>query len=115
MWRRFGAGRALLHRYAFGRTACGTRLLSHFRVIEHEVRAQHTRQWPRGTEIGFENALKLAVKQYVPIDQKSPAAGDITFIAAHANGFPKVRNLLTVSPALIRLNIRIGAVRAFLR
>ena len=69
---------------------------SQFRVIEHEVRTQHTRQWPRGTEIGFENALKLFVKQYVPLKQKSPTAGDITFIAAHANGFPKVRAIRAV-------------------
>ncbi|KIY02426.1 uncharacterized protein Z520_02565 [Fonsecaea multimorphosa CBS 102226] len=65
------------------------RRLSYFRVIEHEVRAQHTRHWPRGTEVGYENALKLSVKQYIPHEQKNPAPGDITFIAAHANGFPK--------------------------
>lgn len=64
--------------------------LSHFLVHEHIVPAQHTRQWPRGTEIGHENALKLAVKQYIPKDNLTPNPGDITFIAAHANGFPKV-------------------------
>jgi hypothetical protein len=71
-------------------TVRGARRLSHFRVVEHENRAQHTRHWPRGTEVGFENALKLAVKQYVPLDEKGSAPGDITFIAGHANGFPKV-------------------------
>ncbi|KIW19185.1 hypothetical protein PV08_03479 [Exophiala spinifera] len=63
--------------------------ISHFRVLEHTVPAQHTRHWPRGTEIGYENALKLAVKQYVPLGNPKPGPGDITFIAAHANGFPK--------------------------
>ncbi|KAK6387539.1 hypothetical protein LTS17_000808 [Exophiala oligosperma] len=63
--------------------------ISHFRVLEHIVPAQHTRHWPRGTEIGYENSLKLAVKQYVPLRNPNPSPGDITFIAAHANGFPK--------------------------
>ncbi|EXJ53660.1 uncharacterized protein A1O5_13112 [Cladophialophora psammophila CBS 110553] len=70
--------------------SCGSRrCLSQFRVIEHEVRAQHTRHWPRGTEIGYENALKLSVKQYIPHDRKNPMPSDVTFIGAHANGFPK--------------------------
>lgn len=64
--------------------------ISHYRVIEHVVPAQHTRHWPRGTEIGYENAFKLAVKQYIPRENDNPQDGDITFIAAHANGFPKV-------------------------
>lgn len=67
-----------------------TRFISHFRVREHTLPAQHTRHWPRGTEIGYENALQLAVKQYVPLSNPNPRSSDITFIAAHANGFPKV-------------------------
>ncbi|KAL2435165.1 Type I acyl-CoA thioesterase mpaH [Exophiala dermatitidis] len=63
--------------------------LSRFRVIEHVVPTQHTRQWPRGTEVGYENALSLAVKQYVPKSNPEPQLGDITFIAAQGNGFPK--------------------------
>ncbi|EXJ92588.1 hypothetical protein A1O3_01140 [Capronia epimyces CBS 606.96] len=63
--------------------------LSRFRVIEHVVPAQHTRRWPRGTEVGYENALRLAVKQYVPKTNPEPQPGDITFIATHGNGFPK--------------------------
>ncbi|KIW35034.1 uncharacterized protein PV07_01762 [Cladophialophora immunda] len=65
------------------------RSLSQFRVIEHEVRTQHTRHWPRGTEVGCENALRLSVKQYIPHERRNPVPSDITFIAAHANGFPK--------------------------
>lgn len=77
------------------------RCLSNFWVHEHIVPAQHTRQWPRGTEIGHENALKLAVKQYVPKDNSTPTLGDITFIAAHANGFPKVSILGIALPLTI--------------
>jgi len=66
-----------------------SRALSHFRVTEHIPPTQHTRHWPRGTEVGYENALKLAVKQYVPLTNLDPQPGDVTFVAAHANGFPK--------------------------
>jgi hypothetical protein len=67
--------------------------LSHFQVIQHVLPAQHTRHYPRGTEIGCENALKLGVKEYIPKDNLDPQPGDITIIAAHANGFPKVFSL----------------------
>lgn len=88
-----GYGCALVSRRALAGVIHGRRGLSHFRVIEHEVRTQHTRHWPRGTEIGHENALKLAVKQYIPLEQDSSTPGDVTFVAAHANGFPKVGTL----------------------
>jgi hypothetical protein len=35
--------------------------------------------------------LHLAVKQYIPLDNPNPQPGDVTILAAHANGFPKVR------------------------
>lgn len=66
------------------------RSLSRFRVVEHVAPAQHTRHWPRGAEVGYEDALKLAVKQYIPEGNPNPRSGDVTIIAAHANGFPKV-------------------------
>jgi hypothetical protein len=31
----------------------------------------------------------MAVKQYTPLNNPNPKPGDITIIAAHANGFPK--------------------------
>ncbi|OCT49969.1 toxin biosynthesis protein [Cladophialophora carrionii] len=37
----------------------------------------------------MKNDLKLAVKQYVPYNERTTTLGDVTFIAAHANGFPK--------------------------
>ncbi|KIX07225.1 uncharacterized protein Z518_01878 [Rhinocladiella mackenziei CBS 650.93] len=84
------AQRPPLRRRAIGvKSVHQSRHLSHFRVLEHIVPAQHTRHWPRGTEVGYENALKLAVKQYVPNDNSNPQADYITFIATHANGFPK--------------------------
>ncbi|OAG34837.1 hypothetical protein AYO21_10999 [Fonsecaea monophora] len=86
---RGGSGSSTIGRCLKANIPSFRRSLSQFRVIEHEVRAQHTRHWPRGTEVGYENSLRLAVKQYVPHERRDPAPDDITFIAAHANGFPK--------------------------
>ncbi|KAK5736548.1 hypothetical protein LTR17_007367 [Elasticomyces elasticus] len=63
--------------------------MSHFRVLEHTVRCQHTRERPAGAELGRENDLRLHVKQYIPKTNDQPKSGDVTIIGAHANGFPK--------------------------
>lgn len=61
----------------------------HFRIKEHKIEASHIRGWPRSTATKQEEVLHLAVKQYTPLSNTSPKPGDITIIAAHANGFPK--------------------------
>lgn len=61
----------------------------HFRIDEHKIEASHIRGFPRSTSTKQEEVLHLAVKQYTPLDNTSPKPGDITIIAAHANGFPK--------------------------
>ena len=60
-----------------------------FRVIEHTVRCQHTRDRPAGAELGRENDLRLHVKQYVPRATQRSRPGDVTIIGAQANAFPK--------------------------
>ncbi|KAF4556919.1 Alpha/beta hydrolase-like protein 5 [Elsinoe fawcettii] len=60
-----------------------------FTVKEHIVPCSHIRQYNRATLSGKEERLRLAVKQYVPQDNPNPQEGDITILAAHANGFPK--------------------------
>lgn len=60
-----------------------------FHVVEHIVPAQHIRDFPRAVLQAEETVLHLHVKQYIPIDNPNPEAGDITIIGAHANGFPK--------------------------
>jgi len=60
-----------------------------FRIIEHTLRCQHTRDRPAGAERGRENDLKLHVKQYIPHDISDPSPGDVTIIGAQANAFPK--------------------------
>lgn len=65
------------------------RCLSSFKVIEHVVKCQHTRDRPAGAELGHENDLRLHVKQYLPYNNPSPQHGDVTLIGLHANGFAK--------------------------
>jgi len=60
-----------------------------FRVTEHVVPCCHIRQYPFATIDGADHELHLAVKQYTPLDNLHPQPGDATFLAAHANGFPK--------------------------
>ncbi|QKX55833.1 uncharacterized protein TRUGW13939_02931 [Talaromyces rugulosus] len=60
-----------------------------FRVVEHVVPGQYIREYPRATSTSQEETLHLAVKQYIPLDNPNPKPGDVTIIAAHANGFPK--------------------------
>lgn len=61
-----------------------------FRTHEHIVPGQHIREYPAATANGQEEPLSLHIKQYVPLNNLNPTAGDVTIIAAHANGFPKV-------------------------
>lgn len=63
---------------------------SPFRIVEHVVPSQHIREYPAATANSQEETLHLAVKQYIPLDNPNPRAGDVTILAAHANGFPKV-------------------------
>jgi hypothetical protein len=61
-----------------------------FTVTEHTSPCSYIRQYPHGVKRD-EAVLQLAVKEYRP---RNPSASDeesVTVIAAHGNGFPKVR------------------------
>ncbi|KAL5332228.1 Alpha/beta hydrolase family-domain-containing protein [Aspergillus crustosus] len=60
-----------------------------FRIVEHVVPCQHIREYPGATADEQEDVLNLTVKQYIPLDNPNPQPGDVTILAAHANGFPK--------------------------
>lgn len=60
----------------------------YYRIDEHKLEGSHIRGFPRATATTQEDILYLAVKQYTPLNY-TPKSGDITIIAAHANGFPK--------------------------
>ncbi|KAE8410953.1 Alpha/beta hydrolase family-domain-containing protein [Aspergillus pseudocaelatus] len=63
--------------------------MSRFRIVEHITHCQHVRERPGSVVTGRANELRLAVKQYIPIDSPTPEEGDVTIIGAHANAFPK--------------------------
>ena len=64
--------------------------MSPFHTIEHVIPCQHIRDYPHGTRNNQEDILRLAIKQYVPLSNLSPQAGDATIIVAGASGMPKV-------------------------
>ncbi len=61
-----------------------------FRVVEHTVNGAHSREYAAATANGDADRPRLAVKQYIPLDNPNPQPGDVTIIGAHANAFPKV-------------------------
>lgn len=60
-----------------------------FQCKEHTSSCQHIRNYFRATADSQESILQLAVKQYIPLENPNPRPGDITIVAAHANGFIK--------------------------
>ncbi|KAL2128632.1 hypothetical protein VTI74DRAFT_8919 [Chaetomium olivicolor] len=60
-----------------------------YRVVEHTVYGSHSREYVSATANGDADRPRLAVKQYIPLDNPDPQPGDVTIIGAHANGFPK--------------------------
>ena len=64
---------------------------SSFKIIEHVIPGQHIREYAHATKLSQEATLRIAVKQYIPLDQTdTPDGNAITIVAAHGNGFPKV-------------------------
>ena len=63
--------------------------MENFDVVEHKVPGAHIREFPRATANSEEDVLCLAVKQYIPKNNRNPKSGDVTLIAAHAVGFNK--------------------------
>lgn len=62
-----------------------------FSIKQHVIPCQHIREYARATARCQEDALFLAIKQYVPMDLTTeyPESRRVTIIAAAANGFPK--------------------------
>lgn len=61
-----------------------------FLTHEHVIQGQHIREYPAATVDSQEEALNLHIKHYVPLNNPNPTHGDVTVVAAHAIGFPKV-------------------------
>jgi hypothetical protein len=60
-----------------------------FKITAHTIDCQHIRGYPRGLKRNG-GKLRLAVKQYTPLDNLDPAPDSVTLIATHANGIHKV-------------------------
>ena len=61
-----------------------------FDIQEHVIQASHIREYARATATSQEDPLLLHIKQYTPRNYRDAQKGDLTIVAAHANGFPKV-------------------------
>ncbi|PYH83984.1 putative toxin biosynthesis protein [Aspergillus uvarum CBS 121591] len=63
---------------------------SPFRIIEHSIPGQHIRDHHHAIRGRQETALRLAIKQYIPVDRPDPIPEHaVTIIGAHGTGFPK--------------------------
>jgi hypothetical protein len=60
-----------------------------YKVVERKIPAQHIREFPQATANTQEEQLYIHTKQYIPLSNLIPQPGDVTIIAATANGFPK--------------------------
>ncbi|MCJ1383913.1 hypothetical protein MMC17_007027 [Xylographa soralifera] len=63
-----------------------------FQVTEYTIPCQHIREYPRAVK-SAQDTLKLAIKEYRPLNNLNASPDSITIIAAHANGIPKVGSL----------------------
>lgn len=61
----------------------------HWNITNHVIPTAHIRQYPRATRADQHTTLRLAVKHYIPRDNRTPGPKDVTIIAAHANGVGK--------------------------
>lgn len=89
-----------------------SRYMSRFRIIEHIVPAQHTRDRYAGAELGRENDLRLHVKQYIPRNNPTPRPADVTIIGAVANAYPKEIQEPLWDDLLLRLDSKGRNIRA---
>ena len=74
---------------------------SAFVIKNHTIEAQHIREYARATAHSQEEVLHVAIKQYIPTNNLDPQPGDVTVIAAHANGFVKVRMKLKADRGIL--------------
>lgn len=61
----------------------------HFIKQHHIIDAAHIREYPLALSTEQHDALKLGVDQFTPRNNPHPQPGDLTIIAAHANGVSK--------------------------
>jgi len=60
----------------------------HFSVTEHIIPCQYIREYPHASKSDHA-PLRLAIKEYQPLERTSAGSASMTIIATHGNGFPK--------------------------
>ena len=96
-----------------------------FNVVEHVIPGQHIREYPNATKHSQEDALKISVKQYIPLNTVDRVPHNaVTIVGLHGNGFPKVSCGLQCAgspdprvfsaPFRVGLNEATGDLRTFL-
>lgn len=60
----------------------------HFSVTEHTIPCQYIREYPHASKSDHA-PLRLAIKEYQPLERTSAGSALMTIIATHGNGFPK--------------------------
>lgn len=60
----------------------------HFSFTEHILPCQYIREYPNAVKTD-DAPLRLAIKEYRPLNIINAATDAVTIIAAHGNGFPK--------------------------
>ena len=60
-----------------------------FKIVSHTIPASHIREYPRATSSNAVD-LRLCIKQYIPRSNGDPKSGDLTLVATHGSGLPKV-------------------------
>ncbi|OOQ87870.1 putative toxin biosynthesis protein [Penicillium brasilianum] len=64
--------------------------MSSFKIVEHTLPGQHIREHPHSLTGPQEGVVRLAIKQYIPLDQPSQVSDNaVTIIGVHGNGSPK--------------------------
>lgn len=84
-----------------------------FNITEHVIDSQYIREYHRSAATE-DASLKLAIKKYTPTDNPNPLPGDVTIIAAHGTGFPKVRAYGIPLTLQCLMNPRAGTLRAIM-
>jgi hypothetical protein len=88
-----------------------------FKVVKHVLSCQQIRGYSQATTHA-NSPSNLVVKQYVPLDNPNPRPGDVTIIATHGSGLPKVCQAFSNFGIFIRFLISrvdfvLGTIRAF--
>lgn len=77
-------------------------MASFFSITENIIPCQHIRVYPKSAN-NDHAPLRLAIKEYRPLDNLNAEEGSVTIIATHGLGFPKVPDRIVIRTAILVL------------